>query len=99
MEEAKSELFQKMVKGSLTFWKVIHEPYLDRELNRSQVRDVISQGLLHARGSYRRMNMLFNVRPDHYQKFMDFLRHHRLKPKTEFEVNCGIHNLNFVDEQ
>jgi hypothetical protein len=25
--------------------------------------------------------VLFNVRPDHYQKFMDFLRHHRLKPE------------------
>jgi transcriptional regulator with GAF, ATPase, and Fis domain len=81
VEEAKGELFQKMIKEGLTFWKIIHEPFLDRELNRSQVRDVISQGLLHARGSYRRMSMLFNVRPDHYQKFMDFLRHHRLKPE------------------
>jgi transcriptional regulator with GAF, ATPase, and Fis domain len=81
VEEAKSELFQKMIKEGLTFWKVIHEPFLDRELNRSQVRDVVSQGLLQARGSYRRMSMLFNVRPGHYQKFMDFLRHHRLKPE------------------
>jgi transcriptional regulator with GAF, ATPase, and Fis domain len=81
IEETKSELFQKMIKEGLTFWEVIHEPFLDRELNRSQVRDVVSQGLLQARGSYRRMSMLFNVRPDHYQKFMDFLRHHRLKPE------------------
>jgi transcriptional regulator with GAF, ATPase, and Fis domain len=81
VEEAKSELFQRMIKGGLTFWEVIHKPFLDRELNRSQVRDVVSQGLLQARGSYRRMSMLFNVLPDHYQKFMDFLRHHRLKPE------------------
>jgi transcriptional regulator with GAF, ATPase, and Fis domain len=81
VEEGKSELFQKMIKEGLTFWEVIHEPFLDRELNRSQVRDVVSQGLLQARGSYRRMSVLFNVRPDHYQKFMDFLRHHRLKPE------------------
>lgn len=81
VEEAKSELFQRMIKEGFTFWEVIHEPFLDRELNRSQVRDVVSQGLVQARGSYRRMSMLFNVRPDHYQKFMDFLRHHRLKPE------------------
>jgi transcriptional regulator with GAF, ATPase, and Fis domain len=81
VDESKSELFQKMIKGGRPFWEVIHEPFLDRELNRSQVRDVISQGLLQARGSYRRMSVLFNVRPDHYQKFMDFLRHHRLKPE------------------
>jgi hypothetical protein len=79
-EEAKNELSQRMIEGGATFWEVIHEPFLGRELSRSQVRDVISQGLLRARGSYRRMSVLFNVQPDQYQKFMDFLRHHRLKP-------------------
>jgi transcriptional regulator with GAF, ATPase, and Fis domain len=81
LEEAKNELFQRMIEGDQTFWELVHEPFLSRELNRSQVREVISQGLLRARGSYRRMSVLFNVRPDQYQKFMDFLRHHRLKPE------------------
>jgi transcriptional regulator with GAF, ATPase, and Fis domain len=76
----KSELFENMVENGGSFWDVIHEPFLDRDLNRPQVREIISQGLLAARGSYRRMSVLFNIRPDHYQKFMDFLRHHRLKP-------------------
>jgi transcriptional regulator with GAF, ATPase, and Fis domain len=75
----KSELFENMVEHGRSFWDVVHEPFLDRDLNRAQVREIISQGLLAARGSYRRMSVLFNIRPDHYQKFMDFLRHHRLK--------------------
>jgi DNA-binding NtrC family response regulator len=77
----KSELFEEMVERGRSFWDVIHEPFLDRDLNRTQVREVISQGLLAARGSYRRMSVIFNIKPDQYQKFMDFLRHHALKPE------------------
>ena len=76
----KSALFENMVENGRSFWDIVHEPFLERDLNRAQVREIISQGLLAARGSYRRMSFLFNIRPDHYQKFMDFLRHHRLKP-------------------
>jgi transcriptional regulator with GAF, ATPase, and Fis domain len=77
----KSELFETMVEQGRSFWDIVHEPFLDRDLNRTQAREIVSQGLLAARGSYRRMSVLFNIRPDHYQKFMDFLRHHRLKPE------------------
>jgi transcriptional regulator with GAF, ATPase, and Fis domain len=80
LDAGKSELFETMVEQGQSFWDIVHQPFLDRDLNRAQVREIVSQGLLAARGSYRRMSVLFNIRPDHYQKFMDFLRHHRLKP-------------------
>jgi transcriptional regulator with GAF, ATPase, and Fis domain len=80
-DAGKNELFENMVQQGQSFWDVVHQRFLDRDLNRTQVREIISQGLLAARGSYRRMSVLFNIKPDHYQKFMDFLRHHRLKPE------------------
>jgi transcriptional regulator with GAF, ATPase, and Fis domain len=80
-DTGKSELFENMAERGGSFWDVVHQPFLNRDLNRVQVREIISQGLLAARGSYRRMSVLFNIKPDHYQKFMDFLRHHRLKPE------------------
>jgi transcriptional regulator with GAF, ATPase, and Fis domain len=80
-DAGKNDLFEDMVQQGRSFWDVVHQRFLDRDLNRGQVRETISQGLLAARGSYRRMSVLFNIKPDHYQKFMDFLRHHRLKPE------------------
>jgi transcriptional regulator with GAF, ATPase, and Fis domain len=80
-DAGKNELFENMAQQGGSFWDVVHQRFLDRDLNRTQVRETISQGLLAARGSYRRMSVLFNIKPDHYQKFMDFLRHHRLKPE------------------
>jgi hypothetical protein len=37
-------------------------------------------GLEQTRGSYKRMLVLFGIAPTDYLKFMDFLRHRRLKP-------------------
>lgn len=70
----------RMIHRGESFWAVIHKPFLDRDLNRGEVRHVIEEGLSLSRGSYKRLISLFNVASDDYLKFMDFLRHHDLKP-------------------
>ncbi len=74
------DLYQRMTINKECFWEVIQVPFLDRELNRAQVQAVIKQGLTEAHGSYRRTAELFQVAAGDYHKYMDFLRHHRLKP-------------------
>ncbi len=67
-----------MARGS--FWKLVHDAFLERELNRAQVQHVIRAGLAKTGGSYKRLVALFGMPENDYQRFMDFLRHHRLKP-------------------
>lgn len=74
------ELLRSMTHGGKDFWSVVHEPFMDRELNRTQVTAVIRRGLLTTRGNYRRLLDHFHLPRSDYQRFMDFLRHHRLKP-------------------
>ncbi|WP_420128815.1 sigma 54-interacting transcriptional regulator [Longimicrobium sp.] len=78
---AAGSLVERMVEGTGTFWDLVHEPFMDRELNRCQVRAVIEEGLRRSNWSYKRALCVFGVAPDDYLKFMDFLRHHRLKPE------------------
>lgn len=73
-------LFERMARGGENFWEIIQRPFLDRDLNRVQVQTVIKQGLTEAHGSYRRAAELFGLPEQDYHKYMDFLRHHRLKP-------------------
>jgi DNA-binding NtrC family response regulator len=73
-------LLGRLLAGEGTFWELVHEPFLERDLNRRQVRDVIAGGLARSGGSYKRLLTLFGLAPEDYLKFMDFLRHHRLKP-------------------
>jgi len=58
----------------------VHDPFLQRELSRGQVRSAIAHGLEVTRGSYKALLPLFGMRDGDYARFMDFLRHHDLKP-------------------
>ena len=71
----------QMSRGEATFWSAVRDPYLDRELNREEVRQIIERGLAESGGSYKRALKAFGLSEDEYLKFMDFLRHHRLKPR------------------
>ena len=75
-----SERYRRMTEGDERFWEVIHAPFLDRELNRDQVQAIIEKGLEETGGSYKALLPLFGITEEHYLKFMDFLRHHQLKP-------------------
>ena len=69
------------LRAGESFWDAVHAPYMDRVLNRSQVRRVIERGLLETKGSYRELLTTFHLQDSEYQRFMDFLRHQRLKPE------------------
>jgi transcriptional regulator with GAF, ATPase, and Fis domain len=82
-QAAIDEICGRMAAGEDSFWDTVHRPFLDRDLNRAEVREIISAGLQSSRGSYKRLMAVFGMASGDYLKFMDFLRHHRLKPDTE----------------
>jgi DNA-binding NtrC family response regulator len=73
-------LFERLQSGAGDFWVLVHRPFLQRELRRDDVRAAIARGLDATRGSYKRLLPLFGVAASDYLRFMDFLRHHDLKP-------------------
>jgi DNA-binding NtrC family response regulator len=75
-----ADLFARLCDGEVTFWDAVHRPYMDRELSRAEVRQLISQGLSATQGSYKKLLGLFGIPEREYLRFMDFLRHQRLKP-------------------
>ena len=72
--------YSRIVSGGEDFWAAVGQPFMERNLNRSQVKTVIRRGLGETTGNYRRILSLFNLPSSDYQRFMDFLRHHDLKP-------------------
>ena len=78
---AAAELVARMAAGEGSFWDLVYPPFMDRETSRREVREVVEEGLRRANWSYKRALEVFGVAPDDYLKFMDFLRHHRLKPE------------------
>jgi DNA-binding NtrC family response regulator len=73
-------LYDRLVIRGETFWGSVYGPFMERDLSRQQVRELIRLGLTETQGSYRKLLELFRMDAGDYQKFMDFLRHHQLKP-------------------
>jgi DNA-binding NtrC family response regulator len=80
--DIEARCYQRMIEDKVSFWEAVHHPYLDRELSRAQVRAIVARGLAASRGSYKRLLALFGIAEADYLRFMDFLRHHRLKPES-----------------
>ena len=72
--------YRRMLERNGTFWDVVHKPFMNRDLNRSEAQDIVACGLAETRGSYKKLLPLFGIAADDYLRFMDFLRHHQLKP-------------------
>jgi DNA-binding NtrC family response regulator len=74
--ETTGELVRRMVDGGESFWKVVHEPFMGRDMSRDQLRAVIRAGLERTSGNYRMLVELFNMMPSDYKRFLAFLRKH-----------------------
>ncbi|MBZ0112907.1 MAG: sigma 54-interacting transcriptional regulator [Thermoanaerobaculia bacterium] len=75
-------LSRRLVQQKDSFWDLVHRPFIDRELNRGEVRQLVARGLREGGGSYRGLLKRWRMSEEHYQKLMDFLRHHSLKPRS-----------------
>jgi hypothetical protein len=69
-------MFERLVNGGESFWAVVYEPFMSRDLTRDDIRHIIVRGLEATHGSYKQLVMLFNMGAGDYKRFLNFLRKH-----------------------
>jgi transcriptional regulator with PAS, ATPase and Fis domain len=74
------ELFQAIVEGGYSFWEHVHPMFLDRDITRHDVRELVRRGLAVSRGNYRGLLDLFRIPASDYKRFMNFLATHDCRP-------------------
>lgn len=74
------DLYQRITVDRQSFWTTVYPLYMQREITRSAVRDVVRRGLQDARGSYKIVARMFNMEETDYKKFLNFLRKHHCQP-------------------
>jgi DNA-binding NtrC family response regulator len=67
-------LFDRLIKEGVSFWSEVYEPFMARDLTRHEVRELVRLGLEHTRGNYKMLVTSFNMPPEDYKKFLNFLR-------------------------
>lgn len=70
------DLYKRLTEDRESFWSAVYPLYMQREITRSNVRDVVRKGLEEARGNYKIVAKLFNLDPGDYKRFLNFLRKH-----------------------
>jgi len=75
--KSRAELFwDRMVVGGESFWTVVYPAFIDRELTKTDLRQLIKAGLQQTQGSYRKLVELFRMAPGDYKRFLAFLYQH-----------------------
>jgi transcriptional regulator with PAS, ATPase and Fis domain len=70
------DLYRKLVEERESFWTAVYPLYMQREITRGNMRDLVRKGLEDARGNYKIVAKLFNMDSRDYKRFLNFLRKH-----------------------
>jgi len=69
-------LWERMVVQGESFWTAVYPAFIDRDLTRADLRQLVKAGLQHTQGSYRKLVELFRMQPGDYKRFLAFLYQH-----------------------
>jgi transcriptional regulator with PAS, ATPase and Fis domain len=70
------DLYRRLTEDRESFWTVVYPLYMQREITRGNVRDLVRKGLEESRGNYKIVSRIFNMQTHEYKKFLNFLRKH-----------------------
>ncbi len=70
------DLYKRLVDQRESFWATVYPLFMEREITRANVREVVRRGLEEARGNYKIVARIFNMEPREYKRFLNFLRKH-----------------------
>jgi two-component system response regulator AtoC len=73
------DLYERLIERKEPFWTTVYPLFMDRDITRDHVREIVRRGLDEARGNYRIVARLFNMEPRDYKRFLNFLRKHDCK--------------------
>ena len=70
------DLYKRLTEDRESFWTVVYPLYMQREITKGNVRDLVRKGLEESRGNYKIVSRIFNMQSHEYKKFLNFLRKH-----------------------
>jgi DNA-binding NtrC family response regulator len=69
-------LFEKLTTGQLAFWEHVYPLFMNRDLTRADLRQLVGRGLTASGGHYRGLLRLFGIPDQEYKRFLNFLASH-----------------------
>jgi DNA-binding NtrC family response regulator len=70
------ELYANLVSGTFSFWDHVHTLFMNRDITRHDIRELVRRGLAATSGNYRALLKLFGMDESEYKRFLNFLATH-----------------------
>ena len=67
------QLFEGLVAGHCSFWEHVYPMFMERDLTRHDLRELLRRGLAATNGNYRAVLKLFGMDANDYCRFHNFL--------------------------
>src|SRR6185295_11951147 len=61
------DLYKRLIEQKEPFWTSVYPLFMDRDITRANVREIVRRGLEEARGNYKIVARLFNMEPRDYK--------------------------------
>ena len=68
------ELYGRMIEQRESFWTAVYPLFVQRDITRANIRDLVRKALQESRGNYKIVAKLFNLEQREYKRFLNFLR-------------------------
>jgi transcriptional regulator with GAF, ATPase, and Fis domain len=70
------ELSKRLFDLRESFWATAYPAFMSHDLTRDDLRQMVRRGLEETNGNYRLLVQFFNMPPEDYKRFLNFLRKH-----------------------
>jgi DNA-binding NtrC family response regulator len=70
------DLYDGLVSGTMSFWDQLYGMFLNRDITRHDLRELVRRGLITTRGSYGALVTLFGMSANDYKRLLNFLAAH-----------------------
>jgi DNA-binding NtrC family response regulator len=71
-----SSLYSRLVQDGESFWTAVYDPFMARDITRTDLRRVVARGLEETNGNCKMLVRLFNMGTADYKRFLNFLHKH-----------------------
>ena len=91
-------MFEQLVKQRESFWTVVYEPLMNRDITRDDVRTLVAHGAELTGGGVAPLVVLFNIEPKDARRFASFLRKYQCHPELPRE-SAAVQLTDSVDRR
>src|SRR5262249_54148912 len=74
--QVSNQLYEALVNAGYSFWDHIYPLFLERDITRHDMRELVRLGLATTRGNYRAFLKLFGISDRDYKRCLNFLAAH-----------------------